>query len=49
MPKGSRWEEIIKTIPESNEIESSKATDLQNQKPVPGEDQENRYNSSKAN
>ena len=37
-----------KKYPESNEIESSKTTDRQNQNPVPGEDQENRYNSSKA-
>lgn len=36
-----------KKYPESNE-KSSKTTDRQNQKPVPGEDQENRYNSSKA-
>lgn len=27
MPKGSRWEEIIETIPESNEIGSSETTD----------------------
>ena len=31
MSKGSRWEEIIKTIPESNEIESSKITEKINE------------------